>query len=373
MSPGGSGRLRPSDERAQLAAMNRTTRRIAIGAVVIAFVGVALAAWQLLGQGSASCQAAAWNTTPSAGDLPAGWTISASQYDLDRKLMRFLGPVPADTTTTQPSIDATITCFPDGAADSVTRSRDAIAASGQAVTTRDDLGDQAFSAVDPTGAMLLQVRHGDLVVYIASGSGTQNEVEIIASAFDLAMGGNGGNAPIGTLDVGSSPSNESASPEASDQGLASESPVAPELEAVIPSTVGDVQLAVQSETGDAILSDDQNSRAIIAALRAGGKQPSDLRLAYGYDAIGDSDLVITVFAVDGMKLDALRQLVLDSWLSASGAGITTDSVTLSGVKVTSVDRSDGGPIDYVLTRNGDVITISTADAGLAAQAVAALP
>ncbi len=373
MPPPGSGRLRPSDERAQLAAMNRTTRRIAIGAIVIAFVGVALAAWQLVGQGGASCQAAAWNITPSAGDLPAGWTVSASQYDLNRKLMRFLGPAPTDTTSTQPTVDATITCFPEGAADSVTRSRDAIAASGQSVTTRDDLGDQAFSAVDPGGATLLQLRHGDLVVYIAAGSGTQDEVEIIASAFDLAMGGNGGNAPIGTLDLGSSSPVESASPGASDEGLASGSPVAPELEAMIPSTVGAVQMAVESQTGDAILSDDQNSRAIIAALRAAGKQATDLRLAYGYDGVGNSDLVITVFAVDGMKVSALRQLVLDSWLSATGAGITTDTTTLAGIDVTRVDRGDGGSIDYVLTRNGDVITISTADAALAAQAAAAIP
>ena len=156
---------------------------------------------------------------------------------------------------------------------------------------------------------------------------------------------------------------------------ASESPVAPELEALIPSTVGGIELSISSQTGDAILADDPNSRAIIAALRAEGKEPADLRVAdgFGYDDATGSSFEMTVFSVDGMKLKALESLVLDSWLSATGAGITTDTVTLSGIEVTRVDRGDEGALDYVLTHNGVVISITTDDPALATEAIAGLP
>jgi hypothetical protein len=353
---------------------DRTTRRVALVGVLLSVVAIVLVAWVSIGRGSDSCQTAAWDTVPAAGDLPPGWTISASQYDPDRRFMRFLGPVAADGSS-QPTIDATVTCFAQGAADSVSRSRDAIAASGETVTTRDDLGEQAFMAVDQTGATLLQMRNGDLVVYLVGAAGTQSEVETVASAFDLAMGGNGGQQPVGTLDVSVPPASESVGPSSSDAAAASESPVAPELESLIPSSVGGIDLSISSETGDAILADDPNSRAITAALRAAGRSPVDLRVAdgYGYDDATSTDLEITAFAVDGMKIKDLKALVLDSWLSASGAGITTGTATVGGVEVTRVDRGDGGDVDYVLTRNGVVIVVTTNDETLAAQAIQALP
>jgi len=373
MPPGGGDRTRSSREHAPSDG-DRTTRWVAIGGALMGLVALVLVVWVAVGQGSDSCQAAAWDATPSAGDLPPGWTISASQYDPNRKFMRFLGPVPDDGSA-QPTVDATVTCFAQGAADSVTRSRDAIAATGESVTSRDDLGDQAFIAVDQTGSTLMQMRRGDLVVYLVGASGTQGEVETIASAFDIAMGGDGGQQPVGTLDVSIPPGSESAEPSSSDEALASESPVVPELEAMIPASVGGIELSISSQTGDAILADDTNSRAIIAALRAAGKTPTDLRVAdgYGYDDTTGSDLEIAVFAVDGMKISALKALVLDSWLSASGAGITTDAATIGGVKVTRVDRGDGGSVDYVLTRNGVVILVTTNDETLAAEAIQALP
>jgi hypothetical protein len=373
MPPGGDDRPR-SSRRRDSSDGDRATRWIAVGGVVLATVALVLVVWGAIGRGSDSCQTAAWDTTPGAGDLPSGWTIGASQYDPDRKFMRFLGPVSADGSS-QPTIDATVTCFAEGAADSVTRSRDAVAATGETVTSRDDLGDQAFIAVDQSGATLLQMRNGNLVVYLVGASGTQGEVETVASAFDLAMGGDGGQAPVGTLDVSIPPVSESAGPSSSDEALASESPVAPELEALIPTSIGGIDLSISSQTGDAILADDPNSRAIVAALRAAGKDPVDLRVAdgYGYDDTSGTEFEITAFSVDGMKVSALKALVLSSWLSASGAGITTDTAKVGGVDVTRVDRGDGGAVDYVLTRGGDVIVVTTSDEGLASQALAALP
>ena len=38
---------------------------------------------------------------PAVSDLPLGYTLSASQYDINRQQVTFLGPLPADETTTQ--------------------------------------------------------------------------------------------------------------------------------------------------------------------------------------------------------------------------------------------------------------------------------
>lgn len=366
----GTGR-RPSWERTQLEARARTTRWIAVGALVIALVAVGLAAWQALGRGgSSTCQTEAWDTAPNAGDLPTGWTISASQYGVDLKYMRFLGPLPSDTTTSQASTDATITCYPEGAADSVRRTMAAITAAGESVANRSDLGDQAFSATDGAGNTLLQVRYGNLVVYLVSSGATPAEVNAIASAFDVAMGGDGGNQPVGTLDAGVSPE-ASVSAEPSDLAFSSDTPADPTLEAALPTTVGSLQLTVGSETGDQILGDDQFSRAIVAALRDQGRTAGDLHLAYAYDP--DSTLDLNVFTIKGLGVKAVRQFVIKTWLAASGAGITQSTITLAGTQVIKIDYGDGGGPSYVLTRSGRVYVIITDDANLAAQAIAALP
>ena len=101
---------------------------------------------------------------------------------------------------------ATITCYPSGAADAVTRSADASTAAGQTVVSRDDLGDQGFSAADSSGANFLQFRHDRLVVYLAgSGDATAAEVDAIASAFDKSLGGDGGAVALGTPGTGARP------------------------------------------------------------------------------------------------------------------------------------------------------------------------
>ena len=65
-------------------------------------------------------------------------------------------------------IYATVTCFRSGAEDGVTRSRAAAEDAGQSVADRDDLGEQAYSAVDESGAAFLQMRAGKIVVYLAA-------------------------------------------------------------------------------------------------------------------------------------------------------------------------------------------------------------
>ncbi len=340
-------------------------------AIVVAMAALALVAWRVVAPGDTGCQAAAWDVKPATDDLPADWTLSATQYDLNRQTLSFLGSLPLDEVSGQAVVYVTVTCFEQGAADAVSRSAAAAEAAGQSVTSRDDLGDQGFSAADDTGSIFQQFRTGSLVVYLAaSGDATETEVDQLASAFDKALGGDGGTiASIGPVPVGVDPTDELLP----DESVVAESPAAPDLVAALPTTVGGVTLFADSATGSTILGEDQGSRAIQAALRAAGRQPDDLRVAQAYDELGESDLSILGVAVDGMPLDAVRALVMSSWLAASGEGVTIDTVPLDGKTWTRIDYGDGGTIDYVLAANDRVIVVTTADPDLAAEAAAALP
>ena len=360
----------------------RTTRRFALVAVVLSAVALGLAGLSTFAPADDSCQTSAWNTTPKDTDLPVGWTVASSQYDIARKSMSLLGPQPTDGTTAQAVVYATITCYPSGAADAVTRSADASTAAGQTVTERNDLGNQGFSAADASGATFLQFRHDRIVVYLAgSGDATAAEVDAIASAFDKSLGGDGGAVAVGAsagaspapsvdASVGTGPG--SAAPASSGDASASAA-AAPELEAALPTKVGDVVLTVDSASGTMILGEDQGSRAITAALRAEGKVPDDLKVAQAYDETAASDLSILAVGVNGLSAAKVLPIVLDSWLAASGAGVTRTPVTLAGKQFTRVDYGDEGPMDYVGVSGDAVIVITTSDPAAAAAAVAALP
>ncbi|HEY8869403.1 MAG TPA: hypothetical protein VIM30_08420 [Candidatus Limnocylindrales bacterium] len=341
-------------------------------------LAIGLAAWRVIAPAGSPCQSTAWNVTPAGGDLPAGWTITSNQYDIDRKSMTLLGPTPSSQTANQAVIYATITCYTQDAADAVKRSIAATTAAGQQVTERPDLGDQGFASVDRSGAAVIQFRHGSVVADIAaSGDATSAEANAVASAFDRAMGGNGATAGAGggntsvspaSSDAGAIPSGASASESAG----ASASAAAPELEAALPTVVGTTSLTIQSATGPTVLGTDQGSRAITAALRAVGKTADDFRVAQAFDTSGATDLTIVAISVPGMKPDALRALVLNAWLVATGPGVKTDSIALAGRAFSRVDYGDKGALDYVLSLTDRVIVIQTADANLAGQAAAAL-
>jgi hypothetical protein len=370
----GGPRPRPSEERARVAEEGRTTRRIAIAAIVVAVLGLGIAAVRAFLPTGQSCQQASWDVKPQGADLPSGYTLSASQYDINRQQVTFLGPLPADETSSQGVVYVTVTCFDEGAADAVGRSEQAAQDAGQAVTPRDDLGDGGFSATDEGGSTFIQLRHGDVVVYLAgSGDVDPADVDGIASAYDKALGGDGGAVAVGTTDPGvEEPSDEVASDVPSDEEP-SGSPAAPDLEARLPARVGDTVLTVDSALGADVLGEDQSSRAIVAALRADGKTAADLTLAQAYDETQAADLSILAIAVDGLSDAKTRQIVLDSWLAASGSGINRDDVDLGGRTVTRIDYGDDGAKDYVVSESGATIVITTADEALATEAIKALP
>ncbi|HSP19085.1 MAG TPA: hypothetical protein VLQ79_06210 [Myxococcaceae bacterium] len=397
--PGTPGNL--ATDRDQLSSSARSSRIVAVAAIVIALAALGLTAARSLAPSAKAddCQARAWAVTPAKDALPANWTASASQYDLSRKTLSFLGPQPTDGTSSQAVVYVTVTCFAQGAADGVTLSQKAAEDAGQSVVSRDDLGYQAFSAVDTSGAEFIQLRHGDIVVYLAgSADASATEVDELASAFDKALGGDGGTitpptiAPsvdpgagsldpgagsldpgAGSLDPGAGsldPGTASLDPSAS---AAAASPAAPDLIAALPSKVGNVTLTSDSATGTTILGEDQGSHAILAALRQGGKKAADLRVAQAYDTATQSDLSILALTVDGMPIAQTKKLVMDTWLTASGPGVTQSEVTLNGKTWTRVDYGDEGMKDYILAAEPKVIVITTADPKLAEQAAAALP
>jgi hypothetical protein len=356
------------------------TRGIALVALLVAAIALGLAAWGFVAPGTPQCQQEAWDTTPATADIPEGWEITAQQYDIQRKTMSLLGPVIDLETGTQAVVYATITCFGTGAAESVTLSQDSAVAAGQIVTERPDLGEQAYSATDDSGSVFLQLRHGPIVVYLAaSGDTSAREVDQLASAFDKALGGDGGDISDATSapDVSDDPfasEDPFASPEPEpSEDVAVESPVVPELVASLPTQVGDLTLVADSATGSTILSDDQGSRAILAALRADGLDVDALQVAQAYDELGASDLTILALRVEGMDLAKVNDLVFDSWLAASGAGITRTPVTLDGDEWTLLDYGDDLEQDWVRAANGQVYVITTSDPALAEQAAAAIP
>jgi hypothetical protein len=347
-----------------------SARVIAVVAIVIAAAALALTAFRFLTPVSASCQQQAWDTTPRTEDLPTDWTVTATQYDIMRKTMSFNGPLPSDDTSSQGVIYATVTCFEEGAADSVVRSAKAAQDAGQSVVDRDDLGDGGFSAVDDSGATFLQLRKDKLVVYLAaSGDGSDTAVNGLASAFDKALGGNGGDINA----TSAQPSDDLGAVDSFDPGAsdAVESPFAPDLEAHLPAQVGDLTMTVYSVSGSDMLAQ-QGTRPILAAVRAEGREPTDLRLAEADDDSGAGALTMMVVTVDGLPADRTKKLVVDSWLNATGPGVTSDTVTLNGKEWNRFDYGDENPKDYVRVEGNNVIVITTADPSVAEQAAAAL-
>ena len=370
----GAPRPRPSDERARIADEGRTTRRVAVAALIVALVAVVLLVVRTFLPGETSCQQASWDVRPATADLPAGYTLSASQYDINRQQVTFLGPPPADTTTAQGVVYVTVTCFDQGAADAVARSEQAAKDASQTVTSRNDLGDGGFSATDAGGSTFVQLRHGDVVVYLAASSEVAApDVDTLASAYDKALGGDGGAAAVGTPDVGGPSTAPGASDALPSDAAASGAAADPALEARLPTNVNGTALTVDSALGTDIIGEDQSSRAIVAALRADGKTAADLSIAQAYDETQAADLTILALTVDGLAEAKLKQLVLDTWLSASGSGITKTDTKIGNRTFTVVDYGDDGAKDYVLGENGAVIVITTADEALAKAAAAALP
>jgi hypothetical protein len=251
---------------------------------VVAIVALTLAAWRSVLPGSSSCQSMAWAAAPSAADLPAGWSIAAARYGVDELTMTLVGPAPVDQESAQPVVYATISCFQSDAVTAVSRSREAAESAGHDVSTRDDLGDQAYSAVDPSGASYIQFRHDAVVADLAASAETApTELEAIVAAIDGMLGGDGVPPADATDAPTADPAAVPSDVPTDDATVPTEAPAAPELEAALPTSVAGTDLTVESALGTMVLADDAGSRAVIAALRAEGVASEDLQVAQAFD------------------------------------------------------------------------------------------
>lgn len=377
------GMLQPPTSNAADARSRRPVSMAAAAALVVALVAVGLSAVAILRPASASCQVAAWDAVPKAGEIPSGWTIGSTDIYPDNQTTTIAGPASASGSAGS-TIYASVTCFGDRAPAAISRSEQASTNAGRSVTPLDGIGETGYAiAGDTAGASALQFRRGPLVAYVASsGAVTDAELRQAGSAVDAAVRRALGEAgatpapipssvatPAGSP-AGSPAASDGASPEPS-QAVAS--PVAPELEALMPHLVSGTTLAVQSATGDQVLGTDAASKALVSALNSFGKKPTDLQIAQAYDGASQLDLTVLGFRVPGVSAATFKPAVLQTWLLSGATGVTTKETTVSGVQVTEVSYGGATSVSYVALRKDAVIVVQSGDAAIAAAALAALP
>lgn len=372
-------------------------------ALLLGLGGLALGlAAYLRAPGSDTCRTAAWDSEPAASDLPAGWTVSTSQVGMNGLGVSLTGSA-ADQSTAAPTIFVTVSCYGPDAVGALDRSRARVQHAGETVTDRTDLGDGGYGLSDSSsGALAINFRRGALVAYAAtSGSVAQQDLDTVASAFDAAMvraidgkaipatarpssaasasaSASAGpspseSAPGPSGSAGASPSVSANPSEGAGRSPSASPEAAPELVAMLPGEVAGTALTRDSAVGADVLGDDAVSRALTAALRGLGATAADLRVAQAYDDSGTVDLYLVAFAVKGVSATRIEPALLDTWLSARVAGVTTTTATIAGKQVTVVDYGDQGAKAYVRTTDTAVVIVQTKDPALAAEAIGLLP
>ncbi len=329
-----------------------------------------------------ACRTAAWKAIPEDGALPQGWTLGSTDMNANGITVSILSGAAGDGTTNPPVVYASVTCYGDGAQAALEANRAAATAAGSDVETRRGGSDAFDVANSSTGSTTTIFRVGPLVAQIAdAGDATRAELDTITSAVASAMGDEtaAGTSPNGP-DTGAVGSDE---PVGSDDGTdASSSPFAPELEAMLPATIGDpspsaspgatIQLTTDSASASDVFGQDPSSRALAARIRSLGKTLDDLQVAQAFDANGVVDIAILAFRLPGADGAKLRAAILETWLSSTAEGVTSKDVTLGGKTVTKVDYGDGSAFEYVYAKGDVVIDIETSDEAIATEVIAAL-
>ena len=336
----------------------RAVAALAVAALVLAIVAVGLSAVAFMRPSPAGCQAAAWNAVPIAGEIPAGWTVSATDIYPNSQTTTIHGPIPADGSAAS-TVYLSVTCYGDRAADALSRSQQASMEAGRSVTTLEGMGDAGYTVAAVRPARAPSSSGAARWSRCSAGRASSRMPSCARSArrrtrrCDARSGTAGQRRPPSRAPLqppSASPSGlpippASASPEPSQ---AAASPAAPELEAHMPRTVAGTTLSVQSATGDQVLGKDAASKALISTLASFGKKPADLQVAQAYDPAGAVDITVLGFRVPGITGAKLLPAVLRTWLFAGATGVTTKVTTVSGVAVTQVSYSGDTSVSYVL-------------------------
>jgi hypothetical protein len=338
------------------------------------------------GDDLAACRSAAWTAIPDQAKLPQTWQLGSTDLNANGMTISIVAPASADESADQPVVYASITCYGPTAKDAMDQYREAASkADGATVTPRG--GADAFDVTSTSGSVTTLFRVGDLVGQIADG-GTAEAADRnkITAAVAAAMGDP---SAAGTAAAEPSDDGLGLDPGASEpvgSGEPSESPFAPELEALLPSSIDDpaasaspgasagpIALSKLSASATDVFGSDPSARALAARIRSLGSTMDKLQIAQAYDESGTVDLSIIAFRLPGAAVGKLEDAIVETWLSADATGVTKTPVTLGGKRLIKVDYGDGSTIEYAYAKADYVIVIDTSDADVAAAVAAKLP
>jgi hypothetical protein len=340
-------------------------------ALIVAIAALAIAVLHPSGSRDPACQGAAWNSVPVASSLPSGWSISASGFFVDSVSATLVGPSPSDDTSQPPTVYVSVGCYGSSGHDALVRSHLAALAHGETDLELADFGDESFATRNgTTGSMSVYLRRGDLVGSVAaSGTLDLSDLERVTAGLDGAMARAQPNTAGASL--AAPPSRlPSAAPSASPTANAH---MAPDLEAMLPTSFQDTALTRDSTDGASATASDDTARATLTnALKALGKVPADVSIARAYDDSGTIDLTIIALRAQGVTAGQLRP-ALRSWLTGGTAGVKSSTSTISGKTVVTLTYPDGGANDYLYDHGEVLFDVVTSDAAVAKAALALLP
>jgi hypothetical protein len=348
---------------------------LAIAALVLAAGAIGFLIVRPAGGDLTACRAAAWAAIPSKDDIPADWTLGSTDLSANGMTISVLGPAPADGSTDQPVVVASVTCYGDAAVTALAENRKAAKAVDATVEDRSTA--DAYDVINPnTGSTTTFFRVGGLIGQVAdSGTVPPGDRDAVTVALATAMG------DAEAAGAGPHPSDAAVAsdePLGSDSGLEpSSSPFAPELEAVLPKSIVDrasttsppptIPLTVVSNSATDIFGQDPSSRALAARIRALGGTLDQLQIAQAYDDTGAIDLSVIAFRLPKADLAKLRSAIIDTWLSAGAEGVKSSTISLGGKSLTKIDYGDGATIEYVYAKDDYVIVMDTKDLDIATQ------
>jgi hypothetical protein len=181
-------------------------------------------------------------------------------------------------------------------------------------------------------------------------------------------------------DTGAGPVAQSSTSPSDDPGAVeeeSEPPLeethdAPELEAALPAALNGVALQTQSNTGTALLTDDEWSTTVTTFLTSVGKTPADLKFAHAEDPDQSIDASVEVYQLAGVDGTKLRDTLVNAW-KGDFPDLKLTDVTVGGKKMVRGEFDADSPASYLYVRGDELFDIWTNDEAIVAAAIAALP
>jgi hypothetical protein len=145
-----------------------------------------------------------------------------------------------------------------------------------------------------------------------------------------------------------------------------------DLEALIPDTVGDLEISKTSMRGNEFLISEGSDAATVQFLEDLGVAPSDVSMAVGFGVSTEAStsLIMFVFRAEGADTNQLVSAFKASLDSERDTPLTWTSGEVGG---TSVEKAlDGETAIYLYAKN-DILIFVSGDADSAAEAISDLP